>query len=60
MTFLRFVLFGWVSWRLWPACVFALPAEIPGWQQRFDVVGSVLLGSVYAEFILGVAAHVVG
>lgn len=24
--------FGWVSWRLWPARIFAVPAEIPGWQ----------------------------
>lgn len=52
--------FGWVSWRLWPARVFALPAEIPGWQRSFDVVGGVLLGLVSAEFILGVAAHVIG
>jgi len=52
--------FGWVSWRLWPARVFALPAEIPQWQRRFDLVGGVLFGLVGAEFILGIGAHVVG
>lgn len=48
-----------VSWRLWPARIFALPEEIPGWQRRFERVGRTLLGLVGAEFVLGVAAHVV-
>src|SRR5262245_55083844 len=29
------VLFWWVSWRLWPRRVFALPAELPAEQARF-------------------------
>jgi len=51
--------FGWVSWRLWPARIFALPEEIAGWQRRFEAVGRTLLGLVTAEFVLGVAAHVI-
>lgn len=51
--------FAWVSWRLWPARVFALPEEIPGWQRRFRIVGATLLGLVSAEFVLGIAAHVI-
>lgn len=50
--------FCWVSWRLWPARVFALPAEVPRWQRRFDAVGAVLIGLVGAEFLLGAVAHV--
>jgi len=52
--------FAWVSWRLWPARVFALPEEVPGWQRRFQIVGATLLGLVSAEFVLGIAAHVIG
>ena len=52
--------FAWVSWRLWPARIFALPHEIAGWQRRFDIVGGVLVSLVAAEFVLGVAAHVIG
>ncbi len=52
--------FGWVSWRLWPARVFALPAEVPKWQRRFDLVGATLIGLVGAEFVLGVVLHVLG
>lgn len=44
--------FGWVSWRLWPARIFALPEEIAGWQRRFEAVGRNLLGLVTAEFVL--------
>jgi hypothetical protein len=51
--------FAWVSWRLWPARIFALPAEILRWQRRFDLVGAVLVGLVGAEFVLGIAAHVI-
>lgn len=52
--------FAWVSWRLWPARIFALPDEVAGWQRRFRLVGAVLIGLVGAEFVLGVAAHVLG
>jgi hypothetical protein len=50
--------FWWVSWRGWPARVFALPAEIPALQRRFRRVALVMTGLVGAAFVLGVvAAH---
>jgi hypothetical protein len=52
--------FSWVSWRLWPARVFALPAEVAGWQRRFDLVGALLFTLVGVEFVLGAAVHVRG
>jgi hypothetical protein len=48
--------FWWVSWRGWPARVFALPAELPALQRRFRRVALVMTGLVGAAFILGVAA----
>jgi Flp pilus assembly protein TadB len=49
-------LFWWVSWRGWPARVFALPAELPGLQRRFRLVALTMLVLVGAAFTLGVAA----
>jgi hypothetical protein len=50
--------FWWVSWRGWPARVFALPAELPALQRRFRRVALVMTGLVGAAFVLGiVAAH---
>jgi len=50
--------FWWVSWRGWPARIFALPAELPGLQRRFRRVALVMTGLVGAAFVLGVlAAH---
>jgi len=50
--------FWWVSWRGWPARVFALPAELPALQRRFRWVALVMTGLVGAAFVLGVvAAH---
>jgi hypothetical protein len=52
------VCFWWVSWRGWPARVFALPAELPAQQRRFRRVALVMTGLVGAAFALGVvAAH---
>ena len=48
------VLFWWVSWRLWPRRVFALPAELPGEQARFRRVAIALTALVGAAFVLGV------
>jgi hypothetical protein len=47
-----------VSWRGWPARVFALPAELPALHRRFRRVALVMTGLVGAAFVLGVvAAH---
>jgi hypothetical protein len=50
--------FWWVSWRGWPARVFALPAELPALHRRFRRVALAMTGLVCAAFVLGVvAAH---
>jgi hypothetical protein len=50
--------FWWVSWRGWPARVFALPAELPALHRRFRRVAVVMTALVGAAFVLGVvAAH---
>jgi hypothetical protein len=50
--------FWWVSWRGWPARVFALPAELPALQSRFRRVAIGMTALVAAAFALGVvAAH---
>jgi hypothetical protein len=52
------VCFWWVSWRGWPARVFALPAELPALHRRFRRVALLMTGLVAAAFVLGVvAAH---
>lgn len=48
-------LFWYVSWRMWPRRVFALPAEVPGWQAAFRRVGWALIVLVGAASVLGVA-----
>jgi len=50
--------FWYVSWRMWPRRVFALPAEVPGWQAAFRRVGWTLIILVGAATVLGVAARV--
>ena len=50
--------FWWVSWRGWPARVFALPAELPALQRRFRRIALLMTGLVGLAFVLGeVAAH---
>lgn len=50
--------FWWVSWRGWPARVFALPAELPPLQRRFRRVALAMTALVATAFVLGVlAAH---
>jgi hypothetical protein len=50
--------FWWVSWRGWPARVFALPAELPAQQRRFRRIALLMTGLVGAAFVLGeLAAH---
>ena len=51
-------LFWYVSWRLWPRRLFALPEELPAVKRRFTVVALALTATVAANFALGVlAAH---
>ena len=50
--------FWWVSWRGWPARIFALPAELPALHRRFRRVAVLMTALVGAAFVLGVvAAH---
>jgi len=49
-------LFVHVSWRLWPARIFASAAELPTHHQRFRVVGLSLTGLVGLAFALGAVA----
>jgi hypothetical protein len=46
--------FWWVSWRAWPARVFALPAERPRWRRRFRLAGLALMGCAGLASLLGV------
>ncbi len=47
-------IFAWVSWRAWPARVFALPAERPGWRLRFRLAGLALMGCAGLASLVGV------
>jgi hypothetical protein len=49
--------FWLVSWRYWPARVFALPAELPGIRRRFRRVALGLLGCAAAASVLGALLH---
>lgn len=51
-------LFWYVSWRLWPRRLFALPEELPSIRRRFRLVAYGLAASVGLNFAIGVlAAH---
>lgn len=47
-------LFANVSWRLWPARLFAAPEELPALRRRFRLAAYVLAGLVGVEVVLGV------
>ena len=49
-------IFAWVSWRLWPARLFAGADELPDVRRRFRLAAYSLTGLVAAEVVLGVAA----
>jgi hypothetical protein len=53
-------LFARVSWRMWPARLFALPDELPAHRRRFRVVALLLTGMVAAAFALGTVADTLG
>jgi hypothetical protein len=55
---LALAVFARVSWRLWPARVFALPAELDAIRRRFRVAALILLGTVGLATVLGVVARV--
>jgi hypothetical protein len=53
-------IFAWVSWRLWPRRIFALPEELPAVLRAFRVAATTLLSLVAIQFVLGVLASVWG
>ncbi|MGN9845875.1 hypothetical protein ACTMTI_47930 [Nonomuraea sp. H19] len=52
------VVFGNVSWRHWPARLFALPEELPGYQRRLRLQAWTMLGLVGTAFVFALAARV--
>ena len=50
-------LFSIVSWRWWPARVFATAEEIPKFQRLFRRVGFAMVTFVAIEFVLSLIAH---
>jgi hypothetical protein len=59
LTAFASAVFWYVSWRMWPRRVFALPAEIAGWQHRFRLVGWTLILTVGAASVAGLALRFV-
>jgi hypothetical protein len=51
-------LFVHVSWRHWPARVFALPEELPGFQRRLRRLAWTMLGLVGVAFLMTSSASV--
>jgi hypothetical protein len=54
LLLLASAVFWWVSWRAWPARVFALPAERPRWRLRFRLAGLALMGCAGLASLFGV------
>ncbi|MEU7875021.1 hypothetical protein [Dactylosporangium sp. NPDC049140] len=50
------IIFANVSWRHWPARVFALPAERPGFRKRLKVQAWAMTVLVGGAFLTGLAA----
>jgi hypothetical protein len=48
-----------VSWRMWPARVFAMPDELPAHRRRFRVVAWTMATLTGVATVAGVVAHVV-
>lgn len=53
-------LFAHVSWRMWPARLFAIPEELPDHRRRFRVLAMTLTAMVGLAFVLGTVADSVG
>lgn len=49
-------LFWYLSWRLWPRRIFALPEELPGIRAQFRVTSILLTFALGAALALGIAA----
>lgn len=49
-------LFAHVSWRMWPARLFALPAELPAHRRHFRAMALGLTAIVGVAFVLGTVA----
>jgi hypothetical protein len=52
------VIFANVSWRHWPARVFALPEELPGFQRSLRIQARSMLGLVAVAFLVALGATV--
>lgn len=52
------VVFGQVSWRHWPARVFALPEEVAGFQRRLRALAWTMLGLLGGSFLVALAVSV--
>jgi len=50
-------LFVYTSWRLWPARLFAAPADIPRFQHIFRTVGFLMITLAVLSMVLGVLLH---
>jgi uncharacterized membrane protein len=50
-------LFVYTSWRLWPARLFAAPADIPQFQRLFRRVGLTMISLAALSMVLGVLLH---
>jgi uncharacterized membrane protein len=55
LLLLALVVFGYASWRLWPARVMATREEIPRFQVAFRRVGLAMLTLIGSAAVLGVA-----
>ena len=53
-----FAVYTYASWVMWPARIFAAPADVPAVQKRFTAVSWVIGTSITLETLLGVAIHV--
>jgi hypothetical protein len=51
-------IFANVSWRHWPARVFALPSELPGYRRRLRLQAWTMLVLVAAAFVLTLSASI--
>ncbi|MEV0408994.1 hypothetical protein [Actinoallomurus sp. NPDC050550] len=51
-------IFSYVSWRHWPARIFALPQELPGYQRRLRLLAWSMLGLVAVAFLTTLAASI--
>ncbi|TMC03406.1 MAG: hypothetical protein E6J41_27525 [Chloroflexi bacterium] len=52
--------FANVSWRHWPARVFALPEELAGYQRRLRLQAWTILGLVTVAFLVALSVSVRG